>query len=403
MTLSSQDEQVANRPQAVVLLFLALVADGFDTAAFAFVIPTLSHAWELHPSAFTLPLVIANVGAVAGFLCCGWLAARVGRHTVVWVSVAVFSLGTLLLPLASSITTMSAVRLVIGLGFGAVIPSAVSLASDVVPARFRASVSIVVLIGLSTGFALGGLVGGWLLRHLGWPGVFWVPGLTFLLCAMVMWWRLPRLSPPEPGDVTKAGVRNLFDPLVRGRTIALWIFAFIVFAAYYTLQSWLPTLLVSTGFAPTQAPLAAAATGIGGIVGGLLLALGSAFVAPARLLIVASTLAVLCLILAGSIPVHLAILLTVLGGAGAGLLASCNGSAAIAVGTYDGVTRTTGVAWTAALGRVGSIVGPAVGGLLVALEQGVETIVFGLVVPLLVACGIAIALAVRTRTATEVR
>ncbi|WP_166459378.1 MFS transporter [Amycolatopsis pithecellobii] len=399
MPLLSSSSGPRGRFDSVPLLLLALVADGFDTAAFAFVIPTLSRAWGLHPAAFTLPLVIANFGAVVGFFCCGWLSSRIGRHTVVSASVALFSVGTLLLPLSPSIAVMSALRLLIGFGFGAVIPAAVSLASDVVPPRLRASVSVAVLIGLSVGFTLGGLVGGRLLTRFGWHGVFWLPGAFFAVCAVLMWWRLPRISPAEPGQAATASLRSLFAAGLRSRTIMLGLFAFIVFAAYYTLQSWLPTLLVSTGFTTTQAPLAAAALGIGGIVGGILLALGSAYVRPARLLIVVSLLAVGCLVVAGLVPVRLAVLLTVLGGAGAGLLASCNGSAAIAVGVYDGATRTTGVAWTAGIGRVGSIVGPAAGGLLVALDQGVPVLVLGLVAPLLLAAGIAIALARRTRAA----
>jgi MFS transporter, AAHS family, 4-hydroxybenzoate transporter len=399
--MTSSGSRSRGRFDSIPLLFLALVADGFDTAAFAFVIPTLSREWGLHPAAFTLPLVIANIGAVAGFFWCGWLSARIGRHTVVWVSVMLFSLGTLLLPLATSITAMSSLRLAIGLGFGAVIPAAVSLASDIVPARLRASVSIVVLIGLSAGFTLGGLAGGRLLAQFGWHGVFWLPGAFFMLAAVLMWWRLPRLSPADPDPTAKAAVRSLFAAGLRGRTIMLWTFAFIVFAAYYTLQSWLPTLLVSTGFTPAQAPLAAAAMGIGGIVGGALLAFGSAFTRVARLLIVVSAFAVVCLVVASLVPTRLAFLLTAMGGTGAGLLASCNGSAAVAVDLYAGLTRTTGVAWVAGIGRVGSIAGPAVGGLLVAFDQGVPVIVLGLVVPLLIACGLAVALALRDRVDEE--
>jgi len=388
---------------AVPLLFLALVADGYDTAAFAFVVPGLAREWGLHPAAFTLPLVIANVGAVLGFVLCGWLSARWGRAAVVAASVVVFSLGTLVLPLAGSLPTMSAVRLIIGIGFGAVIPAAVSLASDLVAARLRASVGIVVLMGLSCGFMLGGFTGGPLISALGWHAVFWLPGAVSLVLAAVLWWRLPRTTAVGPQDVpASASVRALLIHGLRARTVMLWIFAGIVFAAYYTLQSWLPTLLVATGLDLRQAPLAAAALGIGGIIGGALLALGSAWVGVHRLLVVVVAAAVVFLVAAGTAPLGRVGLLVLLGGVGAGLLAGCNGSAALAIRTYDARLRTTGVAWTAGAGRVGSIVGPAIGGAAVALDGGVGVLVLGLTVPLLVAIVLAVALARRAEQAPAV-
>ncbi|GAA1826885.1 aromatic acid/H+ symport family MFS transporter [Pseudonocardia ailaonensis] len=385
------------RRLTVPLLLLALVADGYDTAAFAFVVPTLAREWGVHPAALTVPLVIANVGAVLGFVLCGWLSARWGRSAVIALSVAVFSLGTLLLPLVGSIALMSVVRLVIGVGFGAVIPAAVSLASDSVSVKMRDSVAIVVLIGLSVGFTLGGLTGGPLIATLGWHAVFWLPGAVCLVFALVLWRALPRTTTVDAGGQASASVRGLLEQGLRARTIMLWAFAFIVFAAYYTLQSWLPTLLVEVGagFTLQQAPLAAAALGIGGIVGGLLLALGSAWAGVHRLIVVVVVVAVAFLVATAVAPVGRLGLLVLLAGVGAGLLASCNASTAMAVRSYGDRRRTTGVGWTTGFGRAGSIVGPALGSVVVALDQGVGVLVLGLVAPLLVACVLAVALSRR--------
>lgn len=55
----------------VALLFLVIVADGYDTASLSFVVPSLTQAWGSAPAAFTFPLVATNVGAVIGYIAAG--------------------------------------------------------------------------------------------------------------------------------------------------------------------------------------------------------------------------------------------------------------------------------------------------------------------------------------------
>jgi AAHS family 4-hydroxybenzoate transporter-like MFS transporter len=68
-----------------------------------------------------------------------------------------------------------------------------------------------------------------------------------------------------------------------------------------------------------------------------------------------------------------------------GLASSMVGQAAVAVSVYPASSRTSGVAWAAALGRLGSIAGPAVGGILLSAGQSPQNIVLAVCVPVVLA------------------
>lgn len=382
----------------LVLSFLAVLLDGFDTATLAFVVPTLAVEWGIGPAGFTVPLVVTNVGVVIGYLSCGMWGARTGRRTLLIAGVALFSVSTLLvavvLPL-QSIALLALVRLLTGLGLGVVLPVAVSFATERSSARRREIVSVVVTLGLASGATLGGFFGGQLIALVGTSGVFWVAGALPLVLAGVMMRALPgEMQRPEHADRSRyeARVGRLFDSGLRGSTTLLWAFSFLVFIAAYTLTSWVPTLLTGYGFSPAEAPLGLAFLSLGGVLGGLLLIPIAARIGIVPALVLMPAFGVICMVVAARVPLGDALLLLALGGAGAGVTASQIGQLSLAVALYPAGTRTTGVGWAAALGRAGSIVGPGAAGILIGLALSGQNIILLTTVPVVVAAGCAAAL-----------
>ena len=145
---------------ALGLLFLAIVTDGLDSAAFGVVIPTLSKLWGVPPAEFTLPLVATNLGVVIGYVTCSRLVARLGLRRVVWGSTLFYSVMVALTPLVGSIGLLTFMRLVTGLGLGAVLPAAVALSARVVPAARRDATAVGITLGLASGITFAGLFGG---------------------------------------------------------------------------------------------------------------------------------------------------------------------------------------------------------------------------------------------------
>ncbi|HEX4252448.1 MAG TPA: MFS transporter, partial [Pseudonocardia sp.] len=346
---------------------------------------------------FTAPLVLTNIGVVLGYLSCGWLGARFGRRPMLIAGVALFAVLTgataLALP-AGSIGVLSVLRFGTGLGLGMVLPLSVALATDHSPDRRRELVAVIVTLGLTSGSTVGGLLGGRLLVGIGAAGIFWVAAALPLLLTAVMLAAMPEPPRRRAGAAAKhdAKLARLFAPELRATTTMLWTFAFLVFVSAYTLTSWVPTLLVGYGFSPTQAPIGLAYVSFGGLLGGLALLPLAARLGITRTLILLPALGAVCMVVAARVPLSDGVLLLVLGGAGAGVVASQIGQLTLAVTLYSAGTRTTGVGWAAALGRAGSIVGPGVAGILIGLTLAGKDIVLLTAVPVVIAAACATAI-----------
>lgn len=382
----------------VIICFLAVLLDGFDTATLAFAIPTLSQEWGLAPSDFTLPLVLTNIGVVIGYLSCGFFGARMGSRRLLIYGVALFSVATALTALTlslQSIPILTLLRLLTGLGLGVTLPSGIALATRHSAPRRRALVSVTVTLGLASGATVGGFFGGRLLLGVGTAGVFWIAAVLPLVLSAFMIWLLPAEAPR--GDAAEAArheakVGRLFDPGLRVNTSLLWGFSFLIFISAYTLTSWVPTLLTEYGFGASEAPLGLAFLSLGGITGGILLIPLAAKFGITRSLILMPVIGAICMVLAATAPLSRGLLLLALGGAGLGVTASQIGQLALAVALYPTGTRTTGVGWAAALGRAGSIVGPGIAGALLALAVSGQDIILLTTIPVLLAVLCAIAL-----------
>jgi AAHS family 4-hydroxybenzoate transporter-like MFS transporter len=404
---STDRREISKTPFVLIaVLFIAMMIDGFDTTALGFVVPSLADRWAVSPASFTFALVAANIAVVVGYTTAGWFAHRLGRRVVLIASILVIAVGSALTALvlpAESVGLLTAVRFVTGLGLGAILPSAVSLAASVSPSRRREAVSIAVTMGLGAGAAVGGVLGSRLIASAGPAAVFWVGAVAPVLIAAILLPILWNVRAADRGaELTAVGGKSKVASLFReGRassTVLLWAFAFLVFLANYTLISWVPTLLVSYGFDPAQAAVGSSASGIGGLIGALILIPLAARFGTARILIGLTALAAVFLVLAATLVVPPSTLLILIAVVGAGL-AGMVGQASMAVALYPDGLRTTGVGWAAALGRIGSIVGPAVGGLLLALALGAREILALTAIPVAHAAVIVAAIAWRARSA----
>lgn len=390
----------------VILCFLAVLLDGFDTAALALAIPTLSGEWELPPAGFTVPIVMTNVGVVIGYSSAGFLGARVPGRILLIGSVLLFAIPTLVTAATlhlESIPVLAATRLVTGLGLGLVLPTGIALAARHSADRRRELVSVAVTLGLATGTGLGGFLGARLLRGVGTDGIFYIGGVVPLLLAAALAWMLPADKPAVGSAGTirhEAKLGRLFDAGLRLPTFLIWTFSFLIFITSYTLISWVPTLLTGYGFAPSEAPLGLTFLTLGGLVGGVLLIPLAARVGIARALILMPAIGAVSMFILAKGSLGDTLLLLVLAGVGFGIVASQIGQMALAVAAYPAGTRTTGVGWAAALGRLGSIVGPGIAGILLALLLSAQNIVLVATVPVLLAIVCAVVLW-RTKAGTQ--
>jgi AAHS family 4-hydroxybenzoate transporter-like MFS transporter len=193
-----------------------------------------------------------------------------------------------------------------------------------------------------------------------------------------------------------AKVGRLFTPRLRVFTVVLWVFAFVAFLTTYIINSWVPTLLKDYGFTAIEAPLGIAMYNLGGIIGTLLLILLSTRFGTARTQVITSCFGIASLVVLGVAQLGHVGVLAMLLVAGIGTITNGNGQMAVATSLYPSGTRATGIGWNAAVGRVGSIVAPAVGGFLIAASLGARPILLIAAAPVVVALCCAVFLGFRS-------
>src|SRR5699024_5605059 len=99
------------------------------------------------------------------------------------------------------------------------------------------------------------------------------------------------------------------------------------------------------------------------------------------------------------VPSEQWLMFTLLIVAGLGTTGCQIGQLALAVSTYDIGLQTTGVGWAAALGRMGSILGPAIGGALLGLAfSGADVLVVSAAGPAIAVLAAIVLLVRRKRT-----
>ncbi len=398
-TASAEDRTHISAKRILFICFLVIVLDGLDTTSIAFVIPLLSKTWGLPPQALTAALVATSLGAVIGYMASGPLAQKLGSKAVGIGSVLIFGVGTLLTAMAWDVMSLSLLRFVSAIGLGGVLPVAVATAANAMPERHRETAAMLVATGISAGAVVGGLIGAPLMQRFGWSSIFWLGGILPLLILPFFMRILSDESPAE--KKSQAGsVGALFKDGLAAATLLLWAFAFMIFLVTYGMNFWIPTLLGSFGFSPAQAPLGAAAMGMGGLVGNLLMMTVIRRLGMKTVLVLTTLFASACILIISFADLQASMVLPVLAGVGAGLITGCVGQSALAVSFYPPALRTTGVGWSAAMGRLGSIVGPAVGGALLALGWPSREIILVALVPAMLAILVLVILGAATRSRT---
>jgi AAHS family 4-hydroxybenzoate transporter-like MFS transporter len=368
----------------LAICFLIVLLDGLDTTSIAFVAPVIGREWGLAGAAFTPAFIATSVGAVIGYMAGGPIAQRFGQRLIGLLSVALFGAFTLLTALASDVATLSLMRLVSAIGLGGALPIALAASAGVVQARRRATAAMLVATGFSAGGVIGGLIGGPLIRTFGWQSIYVVGGALPLLLlpafARISWVRPEPTRPAEAGPITA-----LFRSGLGIRTGLLWLFAFMIFLVAYALAFWIPTLLTEFGFSPDQAPLGAAAFGVGGLAGSILIVTIVGRFGVELVLMSASLFAIICITLLSQASAPPGLVLALIAGTGAGLISGSIGQSSLAISLYPSRSRATGVGWAAAVGRIGSIVGPAAAGAMLSLGWPAREIVLTAILPISVA------------------
>jgi AAHS family 4-hydroxybenzoate transporter-like MFS transporter len=402
----------------LVLCFLVVAADGFDTAAVGFIAPSLVQDWGVARAALGPVMSAALVGLGIGALGAGPFADRIGRKTVLVLSVFFFGLWSLAAAHATSIESLMVLRFMTGLGLGAAMPNAVTLMSEYAPARIRAVAVNAMFCGFSCGLAIGGVASAWLIPHFGWQSVLVAGGIGPIALTFVLMLSLPEsaqfMVTRQRGDarigrvlsriargasleacrfVTAESVaehrgsalRVVLSSRFRFGTLMLWLAYFMGLLIYYLLTNWLPTLFKDTGFSGQNAALMTSLFPLGGVLGNLSVGwLMDRFNAN-RVIACTFVVGALLVMLVGRGVGHQVWLGTLIFLTGTVITSAVTSMSALAASFYPTQGRATGVAWMLGVGRIGGVAGALVGAALMGLGWQFGAVFSLLAVPAMIA------------------
>lgn len=378
------------------LLLLALVCDGFDLQLVGVAAPWLADAWHVKPAQLVGPVQSANLlGMMLGAIFLGRLGDRIGRKRLIVGGTLLYGLATLACLKTASVMELGTVRFITGLGLGGVLPNVIALVAEMSPKARRAMLTSVVIIGMSLGSGMPGVVAAALAPTYGWQSLFVVGGVVPLVIAALLALLLPesllflthrgtdraqlerrvRLLAPgldigpqarfvlrEAVATGKGSFAELFGPALRMTTPMLWIMFAGVLLSMHFLNSWISTVLKLGNLSPTQFSLTNSVFHWGGTIAAVITALllgrlGLRWVLVLLLTGMASLLTIATQGFASAWLLTCAVCF-----AGFGVI-GCQGALNAAAGMlYPSSCRTTGVGAALGIGRIGSLAGPLIGG-----------------------------------------
>jgi putative MFS transporter len=290
---------------------LGFMFDAWDVTLNGFLIPLLSKEWGLAPGQAAWIGTANLIGMAVGAFAWGSIADVIGRKTAFTLTLLIFSVFTVLGAVSNDIVLFCVFRFVAGFGLGGCIPVDYALVGEFTPRKHRGRVLTAMDAWWPVGASLCGVVSAVLMASFGnWRYLM----LVMVLPALLVFWVRTHV-PESPLYLVRAGkpdqARAIIERLIErtgavvgpwklpdpaaaprlslgrvtGQLAGLWRYNWrvtgvawslflTILLVYYGALTWMPSILVATGYAQNKAFMATASmTAIGflGVVAAALL------------------------------------------------------------------------------------------------------------------------------------
>jgi AAHS family benzoate transporter-like MFS transporter len=385
----------------VALATVGLIFDGYDLVVYGTVVSTFlrdpSQIGTVTPSIAGALGSYALVGVLVGALLAGSVGDILGRRKVMLFAYAWFSIGMGVTALTTSTTLFGLMRFVTGLGVGALVATTGALVAEYAPQGKKNLCNAIVYSGVPLGSLLAAGLAILLLPIIGWRGMFLIGALPVVTLLPLAYFRMPEsvawlasrgrldeaqaislrtgveIPPKEPAAVMlaqpmahdKAGFAGLFGSGYLVPTLVLGLMSATGLLLVYSLNTWLPELMLRAGFNAKGSLSFLLVLNGGAVVGALLGSrvadrFGPKIVVAACFAIGAAAIALLTL------DLPLAVRLAAIAVVGLGTSGTQTLIYGFVANYYRTNVRGAGVAWCAGFGRLGGVGGPLLGGFMIA-------------------------------------
>ncbi len=382
--------------RVLVLASLVCIFAGYNSQIIAYIVPLALREWQLTPVEAGTMISYGFLGLMVGAAGFGVISDRIGRKKTIMMVVAVFSVFNSAAYFTPNFEIFCLFRFLAGIGIGGAVPLTITLLSEFAPARVRAKVLTLSGGSFTVGWALAGLIAMGIIPCFGWRMVLLIGILPVLLIPPLLAFlpesvrflivkkrygdalreiqRVERLSRIEPrvwtpdaftqaGPLSNAGLREVFRPGLRVMTVLIWGTYLFSMLALYGLSTWMPALLANSGFSLVKSYSFGIVQSLGAFVGGYLLGCLMDAVGRKPGLCLSFFLGGLSLLLFSAVTSDLVLYLA---GAASGIfLVSIPAALHVVAGEiYPTRIRSSGLGSAYAIGRIGSVTGPIIGGII---------------------------------------
>jgi len=383
--------------RTVTLCGMVLFMDGFDANTIGFLAPSIAKTTHIPIATFGPIFSSSLVGLMIAAMLTGPLADRWGRKWPVILSTITLAVFSVLTAHATTFNQLLIFRFLTGLGLGGALPNSVALAAEYMPKRLLSVLVAVLFCGVPLGGFICGLMSSAMVPIWGWQSVFYVGGALPLAISLLLILILPESvqflilrRPDSPRlakllariapDAATTPVKPLLEEKTPGRegmpvkqlftegralgTLLLWVPNFMNLLLMYFIINWLPALLTSAGMSVSAGVTASAFFSCGGILGSLVQGALIARFGAYKMLLAEFGLASILVVLMSSISPWFPLVIAVTFALGFFVIGAQAGLNVLAARFYPTAVRSTGVGWALGIGRIGSIVGPLLPGIL---------------------------------------
>jgi AAHS family benzoate transporter-like MFS transporter len=381
--------------------------DGYDMFYLGNIIPSLIEEWNITQVQAGMLTSYGLLGMVIGALSLSILADKIGRKVSILISMISFAGFTLLASFSNDPTSFGILRFIAGLGLGGILPILNASLAEYAPKKNRVALVALMNIGAPIGGVLTSASAMYLLPNFGWRPVLWLGALPLLLTPLLF-----KIIPDSPAFYYKrnkktelanvlnkiagkkiyhsndeftlmlderkgSSVKKLFMDKRSLTTLMFWIAMFMNLIALYGLSTWIPAIMLNAGYSLVSSLSFLLMLKAGAIVGAISGGRLSDRFGGKKVILLSFTLAFVTLITLGlqPNPIFSYMLLFI---AGATISGTQMVSNSYISQYYPTEIRSTGAGWALGVGRIGGILGPILGGVVLSntVPYAINFIVF---------------------------
>jgi AAHS family 4-hydroxybenzoate transporter-like MFS transporter len=410
------DKAVISKLQylTIATCFLMNMCDGMDVMVISYTANAITKEWNINPASFGIVFSVGLFGMALGAMMLASKADVYGRKPMIILCAVLMGVSVFLTGFAQTLPQLILLRFLSGIGIGSMLACTSTLTAEYAPVPSKNFWVSFVMSGYPVVAVFSGLAATKIIEMEGWRMMFFFAGIATLLtvpaAVFLMKESLEFLFKSQPVNALERAnkilvamqskplaklpimeekkfnstVVSLFSSMVRRSTFLLWTAFLCCFAALYFLTSWIPKLAAIAGMSASEAIYAGILFNLGAFAGIITQGYLSAHFGLRKVICFFLLGTALLMVLYGFISGSMMILLLF------SLIGFCIqggfiGLYAVAARIYPTEIRGTGIGWAIGFGRLGAILGPLLGGLLISSGASVHMNFIAFAIPVIIA------------------